>query len=430
MSRSKRRRNQNTEPQRPPGQRAGDLAQLAAEAHADLPSLLPARARRWVGIIITALIGWACYVVWDVLWPFVVAFAIAGLLDGQLRALERRGYSRLTATALVFLAFVLVVVSVLLYLVPLIVTQLQGLIRDLPSYVRGANDWFQEELQPFLQRHHDTLQRLNLPEDPQDLIDRYSEQFNTQVTAWMSNLLNYVTALLGKLIWLIIIPIITFFAMVDLPRMRRRLLDMVPEDMHPSVMGLVGALGVVWTGYLRGLATVATLYGITMAIVFTLLGVRYSVVLGVLAGLLYLVPYIGALLIALTSGLVAFFGGNGQALWMFEVPALSWKYTALVVGTAMTVNTLFDQLLVPRIVGGSVGLHPIASLLALLVGAKLFGIWGMLLAIPVAASLWIVALALFPSLRPKSDQSPADTDREGGNGGAVTTQSPPADASG
>jgi predicted PurR-regulated permease PerM len=216
----------------------------------------------------------------------------------------------------------------------------------------------------------------------------------------MSNLLNYVTSLLGKLLWLVLIPIIAFFAMVDLPRIRQRMLDMIPRGSRPSVQSLLRALGVVWTGYLKGLTTVAILYGITMAVLFTLLGLRYSIVLGTLAGLLYLVPYIGALSIALTSGLVAFFGGEGQVLWLFAVTAHSWKYTLLVVGTAMVVNTLFDQLLVPRIVGGSVGLHPIASIFALIVGAKLFGIWGMLLAMPVAASLWIVVLALFPSLRP------------------------------
>lgn len=347
------------------------------------------------------LVGTALYVVADVLAPFVIAFAIAGLLDGQLRALERRGYSRRMATVLVFIAFVLLVVALLLYVVPLIIMQLQGLIQDLPSYIRGANNWFQQELQPFLKRHHDTLQRLNLPEDPQELLDRYSEEINRQVTTWMSNLLGYVSSLVGKLLWLVLIPIIAFFAMVDLPRIRQRLIEMVPEGSRSSVLVLLRALGVVWTGYLKGLATVAILYGIAMAIVFTLLGVRYSIVLGTLAGLLYLVPYIGALLIALTSGLVAFFGGQGQALWLFAVPTHSWQYTLVVVGTALVVNTLFDQVLVPRIVGGSVGLHPIASIFALIVGAKLFGIWGMLLAIPVAASLWIVLLALFPSLRPK-----------------------------
>jgi len=295
----------------------------------------------------------------------------------------------------------LLVTALLLYVVPLIVAQMQGLLKDLPSYIRAANDWFQEELQPLLKRHHETLHRLNLPEEPQQLIDRYSEQINAQVTTWMRNLLNYVTSLLGKILWLVLVPIITFFAMVDLPRLRQRVLEMVPESSRHSMHALLRALAVVWTGYLKGLLTVAILYGIALSIVFTLLGVRYSIVLGTLAGLLYLVPYLGALLIALTSGLVAFFGGEGQALWMFAVSAHSWKYTLLVVGTALVVNTLFDQLLVPRIVGGSVGLRPIASIFALIVGAKLFGIWGMLLAIPVAASLWIVLLALFPSLRPK-----------------------------
>ncbi len=407
MPRSRRKRNDSQQTSRPPDARAGGVTALFAEAQADLPSLLPVRVRPWAGIAVLVLAGAALYYVADVLAPFVVAFAIAGILDGQLHALEQRGYSRRVATALVFILFLLIVVALLLYIVPLVTSQLQGLTQDLPRYIRGANSWFQEEFQPFIQRHQRTLERLNLPEDPQVLIDRYSEEFNKHISAWMSNLLQHVTAFLGKLLWLILIPIITFFAMVDLPRIRHRLMEMIPERSRPSVMALLKALGVVWRGYLKGLATVAIVYGISIAILFTVLGVRYSVVLGVLAGLLYLVPYLGAFLIALTSALVAFFGGSEQVLWMYTVPPLSWKYALLVVGVAIGVNTLFDQLLVPRIVGGSVGLHPIASIFALIVGAKLFGIWGMLLAMPVAASLWIVLLALFPSLRPKTNRETA-----------------------
>lgn len=389
---------------RPPERRAGGITALLGGAEGDLPSLLPSRLRSWVGAAVLLLVAVGAYLVTDILVPFIVAFAIAGLLDGQLRALEKRGYSRLFATTLVFVAFVLIVVTAVLYAVPLIVTQLQGLSKDLPGYVLNANRWFQEELQPFLKRHHETLQRLNLPEDPQELIDRYSGEINAHITAWMRNLVNYITTLVGKVLWLVIIPIITFFAMVDLPRIRQRLLGVVPEGSQPSVLMLLRALGVVWSGYLRGLTMVAILYGVTMAVLFSLLGLRYSIVLGVLAGLMYLVPYLGALAIAIISGLVAFFGGETQALWVFAVPQMSWQYTLVVVGVATAVNTLFDQLLVPRIVGGSVGIHPIASLFALLVGAKLFGIWGMLFAIPVTASLWIVLLALFPSLRAKDER--------------------------
>ncbi len=400
MPRSRRKRNDSDQTHRPPDARAGDVTALFAEAQTDLPSLLPPRVRPWVGITVLLLAAGALYLVADVLVPFIIAFAIAGILDGQLHALEQRGYSRRVATGLVFILFLLLVVALLLYIVPLITSQLQGLTQDLPRYIRGANSWFQEEFQPFLQRHHRTLERLNLPENPQVLIDRYSEEFNKHISSWMSNLLQHVTAFLGRLLWLVLIPIITFFAMVDLPRIRHRLMGMIPEHSRPSVVALLKALGVVWRGYLKGLVTVAIIYGVTIAILFTVLGVRYSAVLGVLAGLLYLVPYLGALLIALTSALVAFFGGSEQVLWMYTVAPMSWKYTLLVVGVAIGVNTLFDQILVPRIVGGLVGLHPIASIFALIVGAKLFGIWGMLLAIPVAASLWIVVLALFPSLRP------------------------------
>lgn len=421
MRLSKRKPKKSADNASPPAKRAGNIISVLPEPHWGIPSLLSPRVRWWTGLIAFAALLWVIYLVRQVLPPFILAFAIAAVLDGQLKRLERRGYSRVAATALVFLAFILLVIALLLYLVPLIVSQMQGLIRDLPSFVENALRWFQEQLQPFLKRHQHTLSRLHLPQDPQVLLERYSEQVQQHFTKWLSNLLGYLTGLLGKLFWVILVPIITFFVMIDLPRMQQRFAQMLPERSRTNILALLRALGVVWTGYLKGLATVAVLYGAVMGVVFTVLGLRYSVVMGVLAGLLYIVPYVGPLTTSLVAGLVAFFAAGGKALWIFEVPAHSWQYTVLVVGSVLGFNVVFDQVLTPRIVGGSVGLRPVASIFALVVGAQLFGIWGMLLAMPVAASLWIVLLALFPSLRPHPEQTGGQPQKEHTNASVDTT---------
>ena len=152
-------------------------------------------------------------------------------------------------------------------------------------------------------------------------------------------------------------------------------------------------IGGVFSDYLRGLLIVCTLYGVCM--IFMLYGLSftrghgalasYALLVGSAAGVLYAVPYLGSATTALITFLVAFAAGGVG-------------FGGLAVLLALVINQVFDNIVTPRVVGGGVGLNPVVAIFALILGAKLFGIWGMLLSVPVAASIQVVLFRLFPKL--------------------------------
>jgi predicted PurR-regulated permease PerM len=176
--------------------------------------------------------------------------------------------------------------------------------------------------------------------------------------------------------------------MLDIDRILLRLLFLLREEHRDRALDVGRRVVDVFTGYLRGLFTVCAGYaavnGLILALFFHL---PYSLMIGLLAGILYAVPYIGAVATIALGVLVA-----------LSSPGHSMGYVIGVGLTLVATNQIFDQIITPRIVGGEVGLHPVLSIFALTVAGDLFGLTGMILAVPVAASIRVVLIELFPAL--------------------------------
>jgi predicted PurR-regulated permease PerM len=195
-----------------------------------------------------------------------------------------------------------------------------------------------------------------------------------------------------------IIPIVTFYLLQEIDPLRARIVHLVPVPRRARFLELSERVGSVFSGYVRGLIIVcagfALATGTVLALIFRL---PYSLMIGLISGVLYAVPYVGGLA---TVGIVALVAlsthpGTGFVLG--------------VVGTVLLIYQLFDQVITPRVVGGQVGLHPVVSIFALTAGGQLFGLPGMILAVPVAASLQIVLTSLWPQLAeplPPADREP------------------------
>ena len=166
---------------------------------------------------------------------------------------------------------------------------------------------------------------------------------------------------------------------------------LAPQRARAPMSQYARDIGSVFTDYLRGLLIVSTLYGIATMIALACLSLihrqmfAYVLLIGVAGGILYAVPYIGPLVTAAVTFLVAFSAGG-----------LSFGIIAIIV--TLIVNQIFDNVITPRVVGGGVGLSPVASLFALTLGGTLFGLWGLLLSVPVAASIQAILFRLFPKL--------------------------------
>lgn len=363
----------------------------------------------WAAVVAAAL--YFLYIVRASLIPFLIGGVIALLLNPFVDALCRKGYSRGRAIVNVFLAFLLFTLGLGLMLVPAFYAQSQEIIqtfnrrgngdlnRTINSFVQQAHDYLEREIprrREWVERNQELLRRLDLPTEPNELATALTTRLQQRANSFLldnaaryiNSFLNTLLGLLSKAIWIILIPMSAYFFLLDMPALQRGFLFMIPPGHRAAVRQLMGEIGALFFRYIRGMAIASLSYGAICMTYYWLVGAPNPVLLGVLAAILYPIPYLGSLLIALSAvGGTLLFGPSHPALYLFTLT--NFWHAMLVVAGALVINNVFDLLVTPRLLGGAVGLRPLGALIAIVVGAN-WGIWGMLLAVPVATTLKIV----------------------------------------
>ncbi len=328
----------------------------------------------------------------EIVAPFALGMTLALLLDPLADKLERRGLTRMGAVSLVFGLFLVFVVGAAFLIVPMLVAQAGDLAQNGPQFVQGL----QGTVNTFLHTHH-KIGPVTLPRNVAQLSDQVSGYTANGLKTVSGHLAGYLVGSVTILINVVLTLIVAFFLLLDIDRLRARLFYLIPEK-HRALMAQLGNdVGGVFSDYLRGLLIVCALYGV--ATIGLLYGLslwhrplaHYALLVGAAAGILYAVPYVGSLTTALVTFLVAFAAGT-------TAHHSGLGFAGIAVGLTLAVNQIFDNIVTPRVVGGGVGLHPVASIFALTLGAALFGVTGMLLSVPVAASVQVVCFRLFPRL--------------------------------
>jgi predicted PurR-regulated permease PerM len=341
----------------------------------------------WLGALAAAAF---LYLLRDVLPPFLIAFAIALLLDPILNRMQGWGWSRRAATLVVFAIFLLVFAGVALVLIPAAVRQAADFAGKMPAYYAELS----QRAQAALQSHEALLARLRLPTTSNEILARYQAQLTHLLQTLVSRLLQVFAGSVSRLPWMAIIPIVTYYMLQEIQPLRARLVYLVPARHRSRFLALSERVGAVFSGYVRGLIIVcagfALLNGLVLGLLFRL---PYALMVALISGVLYAVPYVGGAATVAIVGLVAL-SAHPSAGFLLGV-----------IAAELLVYQLFDQVITPRVVGGQVGLHPVVSLFALTAGGQLFGLPGMILAVPVAASLQVVLTSLWPSL---AEPLPAD----------------------
>ena len=365
----------------------------------------------------------ALYFLWrvrEILPPFIIAFFFAALLDPVVTRLQRRGVARVRAVLTIYLLVFLLLVLGIMSVGPPALNQIESLTGNAETYARDARKKagdlyikYQKPLgfiglkkNPFPQKEEDP--------DKIGLGDK-NDPIAKAVLTVLYSIRDFLIGFAGKAIWLLIIPLAMFYFLMDFQRLRARLISLAPDRHHAMLDTMSEEVVLIFTAYFRSLAIVCALYGMTAIAIFYVLGLPYALFLGIAAGILYAVPYVGP---AVTVGSVTIIALTTTSATLFHTgihlePAV-FAVTSVLMFVSMHVT--FDYGITPRIVGGSVGLHPIANIFALMCGATLFGVWGMLLAVPVAASVQIVLIYFFPKLSqpPPQLSLPPGTAADGG----------------
>jgi predicted PurR-regulated permease PerM len=362
----------------PPGERATG----ASGAQADRDFV--ARAARWgiVGLAAAAVVFALLYVLKAALTPLAAAFVIAYLLDPLIDRLERIGVRRRFGILLVLVLAGALVFMVLLLGVPRLVRELTALAERMPFYL--------ERLVTVVVPELETRLGIELPDTLEELLGGLRGLELTALRAFRDVLLgtlSTVTGTLGTVVGLLVIPILAFYLLVEFDQLLRRAAEWIPRGQREYVVEKARTADHLISGFLRGQLLVATILGLLYAVGFGVIGIDLAIGVGLLAGVMALIPYLGNVVAVSLSSL----------LCVLEF-GFDWHLLA-VLGWYVVVQNLEGFVLTPRIVGGSVGLHPGAVIVALLIGGDLFGFLGLLIAVPAAAVVKVFVDELLEAYR-------------------------------
>ena len=339
----------------------------------------------WLGLSLLGL--WLLYALRDIIPPFLVATIIAMTLAPEIDRLERKGlygrkFKRGLAIGIIYVLF-LALFALMVKGLALVSVQMTELVRlNFGQYLSAPPEEFVRITGHWMNTHHVPAifhaQVLTQAKHVPQLLSNGQKWFGDKLPALAGGLA-------GNLVLVFIVPIIAFFILLDFNKILGKSLLLIPQAKREAVLTVVTDIIAVFGSYVRGVLTVMVLDITVIFLVLWVAGLRdYALTLAITAGLLYTIPYFGALVSTILIGLVALVT-HGLA-------------TAIILTLVMIFihQIVFDMVLAPRVIGGSVNLHPLLTLLALMAGGTLFGIGGTLLAVPIAAAFQVVLVHLFP----------------------------------
>lgn len=328
-------------------------------------------------IILGALVLAGLFFAWSlssIFLPVLLALILAYVLNPVVSWLEGKGVPRVVAILLVMAGIVIVCVGVFAFFGGSIQGELAAVQINLPEYANRLYGLIPEKVKVYLEI--ETSEKLYRQVDRilNELrgisFDIVREAYAFVKTAFTSTL-GFVLTVIGYFIT----PVYLYYFLADLPRFRDGFLKLVPERSREWVTGLGSEIDGVLAAFVRGQLSVCAILAVLYSIGLSLIGIDLAIVIGSLSGILFIIPYVGTIFGIVVSMVMAFLKFHDLL------------HPLLCLGWFVIVQAIEGAVITPAIVGNRVGLHPVVAIIALFIGGQWFGIFGMLLAVPVAAVL-------------------------------------------
>lgn len=330
---------------------------------------LPIRDQLRAWTIAALLLGALMWLLSDVLLPFVSGMAAAYLLNPATERLVRLGLPRLVAVSVLILGLVGASIVALVLVIPTLVGQAQLLFQTAPEIFRQLQGVVSERFPEILDAES-TLRRS---------LEGLGDTVRDRGLALADRIVSAASGLISLALFIVIAPVVTFYLLLDWPKVLAGFDDLLPRAHAATIRDLAGQIDRALAGFVRGQLSVCMILAVYYATALGLVGLQFGLIVGVVAGLISFIPYVGAIVGgALSIGLALF------QFWGTPLPIV------IVVGIFVAGQLLEGNVLVPKLVGRSVGLHPVWLLLAVTAFGTLFGFTGMLVAVPVAAAAGVL----------------------------------------
>ncbi len=341
-------------------------------ARPDMSVTLRRQALFW-GAAAVALIIFL-YVFSGILLPFVAGMALAYFLDPVADRLQRLGLSRLMATIVILFAFIIVLVLAIVVLVPVLASQMADFAAKLPEYITRLQSLVTNFDPQWLERRFG-VDAAGLKEGLNSLLTSGFGLLTTLFQSiWSSGM-----ALVSVVSLLVVTPVVAFYMLLDWDRMIAVVDSWVPRDHVETVRAIFSDINTATAGFVRGQGTLCLVLGCMYAVGLTLTGLNFGILIGLFAGLISFIPYVGSL-----TGLVLAVGVAFVQFWP------DWIMVVVVAFVFFAGQFIEGNILQPKLVGKSVGLHPVWLMFALFAFGALFGFVGLLIAVPAAAAIAVL----------------------------------------
>lgn len=353
-------------------------------------AISPQKQLQYWGIAALVLIL-LLYTLGNVLLPYILGGALAYCLDPIADRLEAWGLSRIMSTVVITLSGILLFILMFLLVVPTLIGQLGELIaqigrivEDLPGTWEGIKLWLSDRI-PGLDLQGDFLQ---------EQIQTLGAAIQSRSGEVVNALLSSAQGIINAIVLVVIVPVVTFYLLMDWDRMVAQIDDLLPREHQSTIRDLARQIDRTLASFIRGQGTVCLILGTYYGIALMLAGLNFGLVVGLIAGLISFIPYVGALVggaLAIGLALFQWWGGTEVVDGETIQTGINWLRIGIVAAIFAFGQFVEGNFLTPNLVGSSVGLHPVWLILALSVFGSIFGFVGMLIAVPVAAVIGVLA---------------------------------------
>jgi predicted PurR-regulated permease PerM len=297
--------------------------------------------------------------------PFIIAAVFSYLLNPVVKVFEKKGIRRIFGVIIVYLIFIAIIMLLAFVLVPKLIKEISALVVNIPQYSR--------QMQELFKQFQDGYMKSGLPESFKDVLDENILMLQSMILTMLQNIANGIIEMFSQLFNIIIVPVITFYMLKDSEYFKKQFILVLPKTKRTKFIVLLRDIDNVFGKYIRGQIIIASFVGVLTTAALILIKVKYAFILGIFAGIANIIPYFGPFIGIIPTILFALLDSTGKAL-----------YAA---GAFILIQQLESGFLTPRIIGKSVGIHPVYVIMSLIVGGKLFGVIGLIMAVPVLAAV-------------------------------------------
>ncbi|MBE3579622.1 MAG: AI-2E family transporter [Caldanaerobacter subterraneus] len=308
----------------------------------------------------------------SILSPFFVSILMAYLLNPFVRYFTSKGF---TLTFSILTVFFIVAAAILIfsyYVFPILIGELASFVKVVPEYLRELNS---------VLNHFKFNYLSNLPPNIENAVEKNLNALTAGVTSSVDTFFKSAVGMLKGFVDIVIIPILTFYFLKDKDIFLTQVECLIPLKYREKIFSLLFKVDRILSKYLRAQVYLSIFVGALTGLGLALVKVRYAFLLGVIAGILNIIPYIGPILSILPAVAIGLMDSIFKGLWAFAI--------------CLLIQQVENVFVTPKVMGDSVGLHPVTVIFALLLGEELFGVWGLLFSVPVAAILKEVFTEIF-----------------------------------